>query len=205
MTLPPLPINSSSSPLGELNTRGCSSLQGPWGDATAWTTPHRKGDTSVRADLSPDDPIALRADALCVYWAKLAEADSEVRSFRRKVLEGKAVSANEAGELLSSPATSLISPEAFARNDVPIVGHTAKFIVQKRSNQFERPYTTQGELHIEWSTGYALLLPVYNEGPRPPEPIEVWNGSESIFIAPWSLSVLGQLRKVASKLMDRYS
>ncbi len=112
------------------------------GDATAWTTPHRKGDTSVRADLSPDDPIALRADALCVYWAKLAEADSEVRSFRRKVLEGKAVSANEAGELLSSPATSLISQEAFARNDVPIVGHTAKFIVQKRSNQFERPYTT---------------------------------------------------------------
>jgi hypothetical protein len=34
--------------------------------------------------------------------------------------------------------------------------------------------------------------------------MEVWTGSEPILVAPWPLSVLGQLRKAASKLAERY-
>jgi hypothetical protein len=171
-------------------------------DVTAWTTA-QQGRTSAKADLASDDPIALRAEALCVYWAKLAEADRDVSSFRAKVLGGRAVSADEAGRLVASPAAALIRAEYFARRGVPIVGHTAELEVSERSNPFERPYVIRGRLHIEWRTGHAVL-PFKNEGPAPPEPMEIWNGTELTLIAPWSLSVLGALRKTATKLTERY-
>src|SRR5215218_7390841 len=51
------------------------------GDITPWTTPQKEKRASVEASLSPDDSIGLRAEALCAFWAKLAEASGSVRSF----------------------------------------------------------------------------------------------------------------------------
>jgi hypothetical protein len=141
--------------------------------------------------LAPDDPIALRAEALCVYWAKLAEADRDVCSFRKKTLGGAAVSANEANRLVTSPAPAFMWPETFTRRGVPIVDHTAKLDVAERSHPFELPYR-------------KAVVPAAYEAPRPPEPIEVRNGTEPILVAPWPRSVLGQLRKTAPKLAERY-
>lgn len=172
-------------------------------DITAWTTPQQRGRSSVERDISADDPLALRAEALCVYWAKLAEADRAVRSFRTKVLGGTAISADEAGQLITSPAAALMRAEYFSRENVPIVGHTAELDVSERSNPFARPYRIRGSLRIQWPTGQAAL-PVHNMGPAPPEPMEVWNGIELTLIAPWPLSVLGELRKVASKLTEHF-
>jgi hypothetical protein len=104
---------------------------------------------------------------------------------------------------MTSPATALVRAEAFHRHGVPIAGHTAELDIEERSNPFERPYRIRGSLRITWSTGEAVL-PVKNEGPRPPEPMEVWNGAEPILVAPWPQSVLGYLRKVMSKLTERY-
>jgi hypothetical protein len=173
------------------------------GDITAWTTQQKRERSSVEADLSPDDSIALRAEALCVFWAKLAEAGRDVRSFRKKVLGRTAISADEANRLLTSPAAALMRAEAFHRHGAPIVGHSAELDIEERSNPFERPFRIRGSLRIAWSTGEAVLS-VKNEGPRPPESMEVWNGTEPILIAPWPQSVLGQLRKVTSKLTERY-
>jgi hypothetical protein len=47
-------------------------------------------------------------------------------------------------------------------------------------------------------------VPAAYETPRPPEPMEVRNGTEPILVAPCPRSVLGQLRKTASKLAERY-
>jgi|SRR5829696_6337134 len=172
-------------------------------DITSWTTPQKRKSTSVEADLSPDDSIALRAEALCIYWAKLAEADREVRAFRTKVLGEERISPDEAARLLISPATALVRAEAFHRHGVPVVGHSAELDIVERSNPFERPYRVRGSLRIAWSTGEAVLS-VKNEGPRPPEPMEIRNGTELILIAPWPQSVLGHLREVTSKLTERY-
>jgi hypothetical protein len=173
------------------------------GDITPWTAPKQKGGSSVEGDLSPEEPIALRAAALCVYWAKLAEADRNVRSFRTNVLGGATISSDEAGRFMTSTATALLRPETFARRGIPIVGHTANLDVTERSNPFESPHKIHGSLRLKWSTGEAVVQ-VKKEGPRPPEPMEVWTGSEPILVAPWPLSVLGQLRKAASKLAERY-
>src|SRR5215211_3724646 len=42
--------------------------------------------------LSRDDPVMVRAEALSLYWAKLAVMDREVEVFRRDVLGGQIVS-----------------------------------------------------------------------------------------------------------------
>jgi hypothetical protein len=61
------------------------------------------GSTSLRATLPAGDPVALRAEALCLYWAKLAEADQGVRRFRKNVLGGAVVSESKAHDFIRSP------------------------------------------------------------------------------------------------------
>jgi hypothetical protein len=58
------------------------------------------GSTSLTATLPAGDPMALRADALCLYWAKLAEADQGVRRFRKNVLGGAVLSESEARDFI---------------------------------------------------------------------------------------------------------
>jgi hypothetical protein len=172
-------------------------------DMTPWTTKQRQKRASIEADLSPDNAIAVRAEALCTYWAKLAEADRNVRMFRERVLGGTVISADEARRMITSPATSILRPENFAKCGAPIVGHTAELGVAERSNPFERPYVLRGSLRLTWATGEAVI-PVKYEGGLPPESVELWDGTEPIIVAPWSLSVLGQLHKTATKLAERY-
>ena len=62
------------------------------------------------------------------------------------------------------------------------------------------PYIESGEVR-----GTQTVKAVKKEGPRPPEPMEVCEGAEPILVAPWSLSVLGELRKLTSGLIERYS
>jgi hypothetical protein len=59
--------------------------------------------TSLRATLPVGDPKALRADALCLYWAKLAEAEERVRQFRKEALGGTTLSEADARSLIHSP------------------------------------------------------------------------------------------------------
>jgi hypothetical protein len=173
------------------------------GDITPWTTPREKRLTSIEAPARSDDPKSLRVWALCVYWAKLAEGEEAVRSFRAKVTDGAAVSDAAARWLLASPAASLVSVRKFAKHGVPIVGHTSELDVFERSHPLDQRYDFYGTLRLAWPGG-AEVMEFKNSGPAPPTPIEVWNGTETTLIAPWPLSVLGDLRKTASKLAERY-
>ena len=47
-------------------------------------------------------------------------------------------------------------------------------------------------------------MQVEQQGPPPPEPMEIWDDTNLELVAPWPMSVLGRLRKVASKLSQRY-
>ena len=138
-----------------------------------------------------------------MYWAKLAEGEAVVRSFRARVTDGVAVSVSEARGLLASSAASLVSVRTFAKHGVPIVGHTSELDVSERSHPLDRPYNFYGTLRLTWPEG-ADVTEFKNSGPAPPAPMEVWNGTETILIAPWPFSVLGDLRKTVSKLIERY-
>jgi hypothetical protein len=173
------------------------------GDMTPWSTRQAKRQRSVEAGFSDNDSVSLRAWALCVYWAKLAEGEAVVRSFRARVTDGVAVSDADARRLLASPAASLVSVRTFAKHGVPIVGHTSELDVSERSHPLDRRYNFYGTLRLAWPEGVEVME-FKNSGPAPPTPMEVWNGTETILIAPWLSSVLGDLRKTASKLAERY-
>jgi hypothetical protein len=84
-------------------------------DITPWKMPGKEGTkrgTAVKVDLSANDPIALRADALRLYWAKLAEAGQRVRQFRKDLLGGGVASESEARNLMHSPAASQLNSVA---------------------------------------------------------------------------------------------
>jgi hypothetical protein len=173
------------------------------GDSDLWSTSRRYERIPAEADLTSDDPIAFRAWAMCVYWAKLAEGEEAVRSFRAKVTDGVAVSDVDARRLLASPAASLVSVRKFAKHGVPIVGHTSKLDVSERRHPLDQHYNFYGTLRLAWPGG-SEVMEFGNSGPAPPTPMEVWNGTETTLIAPWPFSVLGDLRKTASKLAERY-
>lgn len=81
-------------------------------DTSRWAKSRKRrerGGTAVEVDLSTNDPIALRAGALCLYWAKLAEAERRVRQFRNDVLGGGVVSESKARNLIRSSAATLLN------------------------------------------------------------------------------------------------
>jgi hypothetical protein len=84
-------------------------------DITPWKRPGKestKRGTAVELDISANDPIALRADALRLYWAKLAEAGQRVRQFRKDQLDGGVASESEARNFMHSPAASQLNSVA---------------------------------------------------------------------------------------------
>jgi hypothetical protein len=83
------------------------------GEVVAGSQDGQEGDsTLLSATLLAGDPIALRADALSLYWAKLAEAGQRVRQFRKDQLGGGVTSENEAHEFMHSPAASQLNSVA---------------------------------------------------------------------------------------------
>jgi len=163
----------------------------------------RDSTTLLRAELPAGDPIALRAEALCLYWAKLAEAEKDVRRFRKDVLGGAAVSESAARGLIHSPAAAVLRLESFKRNQIPIVGHTAQFLRYEKANPFERPYWARAALRITWPGGETVTNPRM-EGPAPMETLTFWDGQKLVPIAPWRFSLLRRLHEVAADLCGHY-
>lgn len=65
--------------------------------------------TLLSAPLPAGDPMTLRAEALCLYWAKLAEAEQRVRQFRKDLLGGGVASESEARNLMHSPVAGRLN------------------------------------------------------------------------------------------------
>jgi hypothetical protein len=80
------------------------------GEVVAASQDGQEGDsTLLRATLPAGDPMALRAEALCLYWAKLAEAEQQVRQFRKDLLDGGVASESEARNLMHSPVAGRLN------------------------------------------------------------------------------------------------
>ena len=147
------------------------------GSAVSTTLDRQQQDSTLfHAELPTGDPVALRAEALCLYWGKLAEAEDGVRKYRRDVLGGATLSESAAQDLIRSPAAAVAPLAFFIRcKQIPIVGHTAEFLSYEKANPFERPYWARAALRIRWPGGEFVANPNVRE-PAPLETLPFWDG-----------------------------
>jgi hypothetical protein len=157
--------------------------------------------TLLQAELPAGDPVALRAEALCLYWAKLAEADPKVQRFRKDVFGGAAASDTAARNLIHSPAAAVWGLKFFEKRRIPIVGHTAEYLHYEKSRLFETPSWVQATVKITWPGGETVAERRW-KGPQ--EIRTFWDGKELVSIVPWPDSLLQRLYKVATELCRHY-
>jgi len=82
--------------------------------------------------LTPEENA--RAGAMMRFWAHLAALDPDVQRFRREILGGKLLATLEdAAAFLSSPALAVFSHRDFVESRVPLVGHVAHVIEDRRT------------------------------------------------------------------------
>ena len=80
------------------------------GEVVAASQDGQDGDSTLLSATPPaGNPMALRAEALCLYWAKLAEAEQGVRQFRKDLLGGGVASESEARNLMHSPVAGRLN------------------------------------------------------------------------------------------------
>ncbi len=108
--------------------------------------------------LDDDDPVQQRAEAVSLFWAKVADQDEVLKGFRAKVLNGNTISREQAENLLTSPAAAMFSSDWFEDNDVPLVGHRARIVGPDEKHGLDSAQNVS-HLLVEWDGG-RLLLPL---------------------------------------------
>jgi hypothetical protein len=150
-----------------------------------------------------------RKAALEEYLAMCAACDADVYRFREKVLEGELLSEDQARGLLKSPAAAILETRQFKGWGVPIVGHTAEV------KSYESKLLLQGYEYLATLAVYppgitpevqmVPLLGTTHAGERRPVVLEFPDEEGRVAgRMVWSISLLGELKKVAEKLSERY-
>jgi hypothetical protein len=150
--------------------------------------------------LSPRDPLTARSEAMCLYWAKIAEATSEVRGFRREVLGGTTLAPGDARKLIHSPAAAVLSVGDFRAKKIPIVGHTAEFLRYEKSESFASPYWTRATVKTTWPGGENVTT----RSRQSAEVLDFWDGEQTVSVETGHACVLQRLYRLAVHLARRY-
>lgn len=166
------------------------------------------------ADLSADALLVARAEALSLYWSKVAAAKSDVIWFRKRFLGGSAISASSAANLILSPAASILTAGMFERKGIPVVGHGSEILeleqgyigpekVHEEGARSDKPYRYWGKLKVTWAEG-AVQVPFRWNASRPPAALAIWDGEEERLVSAWRTSILWNLHNVATKLVRHF-
>src|SRR5215207_5305924 len=150
-----------------------------------------------------------RKAALEEYLALCAACDADVYLFRKQVLGGQPISSVTARKLIGSPAARVLRKAAFENLDIPFLDHTAKLVDHEtdlvikgrryRATVFvDPPGLTRPEEMVTWSGTPQTDNQRLVELDYPDEEGKVRN------VQVWSISLLGELRKVGEKLSERY-
>lgn len=148
----------------------------------------RAGKETKEADLSADESIAARAEALCLYWAKIAAATQDVRSFRRRFLGGGTISTSSASDLILSPAASIWRLETFRRKGIPVIGHKSEIL-------------SKGKLKVTWPEGAVEVA--FKQQHRLTV-LRMWDGEAEWPMTVLRGSVIEELHNVATTLARRF-
>jgi hypothetical protein len=151
-----------------------------------------------------------RKAALEEYLAMCAACDLDVYRFRERVLEGHPLAANEARDLLKSPAAALMGTRLFKWLRIPIVGHTAEVKSYERDlvpAGFEE-YTATIAVDppgITHTVSMPTLANIADADKQRPVMLEFPDEEGRIIGREvWGISLLGELRKLGEKLSERY-
>jgi len=153
--------------------------------------------------LSPSDPLYWRGQAFTAYLIKLVAQDSMVQEFRRRVLGGGKLTADQAVAIMDSPAMATFSCAWFEEQGVPFVGHKAEVL----EGEWPPPKgvsRVRGRIKIEWDGGE--LLTSY-KGAAPFRGMDVTlgpkvRGRRKLVVL--KHSVLGLLFEFSQRLHERY-
>lgn len=112
-------------------------------------------------DFPKGDPVRQRAEAVSLYWSKMANQDDEVVGFRERALGGTTISAEEAEDLRASPAAAIFPLEWFKDKGVPLVGHRAR-VTRSGGSHVGGSRRSGDQLEIKWEDG-RLCLPLEDD------------------------------------------
>jgi len=166
-----------------------------------YQTVQRRRRSTRTVTLDPEGAIAARAEAMCLFWAKLVDASSEVRRFRERTLDGEPLAQTDARNLIHSPAAAVMSKEHFRAKKIPVAGHTAELLSHEGSKRFDHPYWTRMTIRAAWPEGEQVIRMSYE---KPSAVVPLWDGDKLVPVAPWPFSVLRSLYTLAAKLSKRY-
>jgi hypothetical protein len=113
------------------------------------------------------------------------------------------ITEDQAGEFIDSPAVQYLSLSQFRKEEIPLVGHTARITSQQETVEGKR---VRREYHfaIEWRGGSANTWVRHDLGPafvNVRVPLHLWRFPEKRAL--WS-SALADLQKVGSTLAKHY-
>ena len=160
----------------------------------------RRSRSTRTVTLDPKGAIAARSEAMCLYWAKLADASRDVRRFRDKTLDGGPLTETDARNLIHSPAAAVMSKENLRTKKIPLA-HTAELLSYEGDESSKGHYWTRVAIRVVWPSGEKVIRRSYKQ---PSEPIPLWDGEKLVAVTPWPYSVLQNLNKAAARLTRFY-
>jgi hypothetical protein len=153
-----------------------------------------------QSPVPADDPVLQRAQAFSLYLAKVANEDPEVQRFRKEVLQGGRLSADQAECFMHSPAAAVLPISFFEDNNVPVAEHTAEILDLSRIDSgWSR--RVKGQVRVRWgeneivTTFEGTVLPSdpFDRGIVNSEPVRALRGS-----------LISDLLAVQERLCERF-
>jgi hypothetical protein len=176
-----------------------------------------------RKDLRLDDNYEKeRAEILGEYLAFRGSLHPLVRRFREKVLDGETLAPEQAHALVDSPAANRFPMSRFEIEEIPVVGHSARFhehnVICKKTRMakfieyeyiFVDPPGQFFRAHLPVSVAYQDLEYLWFPSGNPRATTNdgyssVPRGSEYISIPVYPGSVLDNLRQLSQRLVAEY-
>lgn len=148
-----------------------------------------------------EEPEGRRANAMMLHWAKKAACEQEVRRFRKRVLNHRLLTLQEAHQFLKSPMLSVFSQGEIEKAGVSIIEHVAKW---KRKNVEMVENGFYWHLVIEvGSPAIEMLYDRITTGPIEHlsyPGIDDWKTSAEV----WPQSVMHDLLAASESIGERY-
>jgi len=151
--------------------------------------------------------------ALSAYYGLAAAAQPKVKLLRGSMFSEGLLTADQAVELLASPAAALLSHEIFEEWGIPLIGHAAELTEEPWREEEGGRWSYRATVFVEFPGDESdekagVSFPVWAEHrPRKPQriPFEYINRAgeiDRIMVRPGS--VLDRVRRVSETLAERY-
>lgn len=173
-----------------------------------------------REDLTEEASLAELTEyeeehtrALSAYYGLAAAAQPEVKLLRGSMFPEGLLTADQAAELLASPAAALLRYEKFEEWGIPLIGHVAELTDEPWREEEGDRWSYSATVFVEFPGDESdekagVSFPVWAEHrPRKPQriPFEYINHAGEIDrIMVRSGSVLDRVRRVSETLAERY-